>query len=1025
MDSISPPINLCLHFPDLSVTRQLEHYANLMSGLFEQAFVLFVVRSESNQYYLASDENRPKWVAWVFTQAAVTSPGGLQELRFFLPGYHCCYQTITSTDSGLNFTVLMVRNTRVALTELQVQAMDMLAHAAMKIVSLDQIWQLQRTSHLKSHWPFHQTKHLSGQAIVQWQNDQIDLMATTDVFSTDRAEFFSDELLQQWLTQQLAKLEIQELATIRLFHATNLCELRLWHISSDQWLLTLADFTAERQVRHLQQQDKLLHGLFDSDLAGMIGLNERSELVFANSTARELLWLPAQIHPADKLNLHHLAFQQFTDHDNVVRVDPSGFLQALTKNQLVRFRLDFPDGSQKVIDCRGQLRQTIDNPEVVAFCMLLDVSEQFQLQQVLSEMRQHMENLLNFSPVVLYQAMGDLRNGFLYVSPNAADILGCTVEQILSDPMFFFHQVHPQDQILLTQEWPENSQEYRFWSHAQQSYLWLKDIRRTQSDDVNSSYGAITNISARKLAELEQDRLTRALARQQKHLSETLQAMTDGVVTINAQGEILSVNTAICQLFGYTSEQLLRAHIEILMPEADSRQHQDFVNRYLQTGQKHILGKGRRILARHQSGREFPIRISIAELPMDDLQQRFFVGSLHDLTLAEQQQDQLVQASKLSAIGTLTSGIAHDFNNILGIVRGYAELLSMQSDEKVVKTAHNLIKAADRGSALTKSLLDFSSNRSRQTQSTELGQLLQELTPMLKEACGPSSGVKLVLQPAAAPLWVTVEKGGLEDVLLNMVINAVHATAPAGVITVGFCQKEVRDSVHFVEPVPVGHYACLTISDTGRGMSEQVQHKIFEPFFSTKGAQGTGLGLAQVFGFIRRSQGGITVESSEGVGTRFELYLPVATQVSLPEPASQSETFRPEAADKSQTATAAQILLVDDDVELLDVHATILEAAGFSVCSCNSAKAALQQLEQQHFALLISDILMPEMNGFELCRAAALKQPDLAMLLVSAFADENLIDDEANRIRYQQRLEKPVRASLLIKRVRELLSKVA
>ena len=131
------------------------------------------------------------------------------------------------------------------------------------------------------------------------------------------------------------------------------------------------------------------------------------------------------------------------------------------------------------------------------------------------------------------------------------------------------------------------------------------------------------------------------------------------------------------------------------------------------------------------------------------------------------------------------------------------------------------------------------------------------------------------------------------------------------------------------------------------------------------------------------------------------------------------------AADKAQTATPAQILLVDDDAELLDVHATILEAAGFSVCSCNSAKAALQQLAQQRFAVLISDILMPEMNGFELCRAAALQQPDLAMLLVSAFADENLIEDEASRTRYQQRLEKPVRASLLIKRVKELLSKAS
>ena len=130
----------------------------------------------------------------------MASPGGLQELRFFLPGYHCCFQTIRASEGDVNFSVLMVRNTRVALTELQEQALDMLAHAALKIVSMDQIRQLQRTSHLKSHWPFHQTEHLSGQAIVQWQDGRIDLVGTTDVFSSCRGEFFEDDNIQCWLS---------------------------------------------------------------------------------------------------------------------------------------------------------------------------------------------------------------------------------------------------------------------------------------------------------------------------------------------------------------------------------------------------------------------------------------------------------------------------------------------------------------------------------------------------------------------------------------------------------------------------------------------------------------------------------------------------------------------------------------------------------------------------------------------------------------------------------------------------------
>jgi len=1025
MESITPPIDLNLHFPDLSLTRQLEHYAQLLSGLFERAFVLFVVRTADGSYYLASDESHAKWVFWVFHQANLSEDDALQELHFFLPGYHCCYQSEALECATGRFTVLMVRNTRCALTELQEQALSMLANAAMQVVSLEQLEQLVQSPQLKTNWPFQQPDNLRGQALLQWHDGVMHLTMTTDIFSIDSAAFFNDDNVQHWLTQQVARLQPKELAFVRLCRLPHICELRVWRLSGQQWLLTLTDFTADRQLRQLQHQDRLLQGLFDSDLAGMIGLNEHSALVFANSNARELLWLPPQENYADRFKLNHLVFYRLDEDESLHRIEPLGFLQALTQSPLVRCRLDFPDGSQKVIDCRGRLQQTIDNPDVVAYCMLLDVTEQYQLQQTLSEMRQHMENLLNFSPVVLYQSLDDLQKGFMYVSPNVADILGCTVQQMLSEPMFFFNQVHPEDQPSLLQHWEDDYKEYRFWSHAQQAYIWLKDIRRTGHDDINSKYGGITNISAQKSAELEQLRLARALEWQQKHLSETLQAMTDGVVTINAQGEILSFNSAVCQLFGYTPEDLIGANVAVLMPSSHASQHQVYINHYLQTGEKKVIGTGRRLMVQHKSGREFPIRLSVAELPMDEFQQRFFVGSLHDLTQTELQQEQLVQASKLSAIGTLTSGIAHDFNNILGIVRGYAELLCMQHDEKVIKTANNLIKAADRGSALTKSLLDFSSNRSRQTQSAELGQMLQELAPMLQEACGKSGNIKLELQPTAEPLWVNIEKGGLEDVLLNMVINAVHATLPGGVITVGFCQKQVRDSVHFVEPIADGNYACLTISDTGRGMSEAVMRKIFEPFFSTKGAQGTGLGLAQVFGFIRRSQGGITVESTEGVGSRFELYLPIATQITSAAPPIAVESLQQAAPAQTKTASAAQILLVDDDSELLDVHATILESAGFTVCSCNSAKEALQQLKQRSYVLMVSDIVMPEMNGFELCKAAQLLQPDLKMQLVSAFADNSLIQDEASEMRYQQRLEKPVRASLLIKRVRELLSAVS
>jgi PAS domain S-box-containing protein len=564
--------------------------------------------------------------------------------------------------------------------------------------------------------------------------------------------------------------------------------------------------------------------------------------------------------------------------------------------------------------------------------------------------------------------------------------------------------------------------EYRVWSERDNKYFWLKDIRNHDTSDESVIFGALTNITARKEAEAQQQRLQRELAGQKQILSLTLDALVDGVITIDQNGVILSCNPAIYRMFGYQTHELLNKNIQMLMPQAVGEQHQAHVQRYLHSGESHVIGRGRDVQGLRKDGVEFPLHISVTELPAEHTEQRVFVGCMHDLTETRKQQQQLLQASKLSALGTLTSGIAHDFNNILGIMRGYAEMLGGQQDQQVRHYSQNIIKAADRGSSLTRSLLDFSSNRARELQQGDMNAIVEDLRQLLLEACGKH--VELVLKLAPEPL--PVEKGGLENALLNMAINARHAMKDGGVLTISTQRCQRSESELKSMDLQGTDYLEIRVRDTGSGMTDEVRQRLFEPFFTTKGTEGNGLGLAQVFGFIRRAQGNIEVKSELGKGTEFSMLLPLSHKsvVTPRRTPTTNEAFRPAMSAPLSSASADDapaILVVDDEPELLDVHVTMLQAAGFVVYSAGSAAAALEVLQQYRIDVLVSDIVMPEMDGLSLAKQALATYPSLKVQMVSGFANVELASDEVTRQLFADRLTKPVTARGLVNRVRLLL----
>lgn len=999
--------DLALHFPEQATTKQLEHYCEIVYRLFDATFVQIHWFDADTIYVCYSADAKRSYIEWFLQQSR---PELLTSLPFYLPNYHAVIAPV-----GSNAVLSMVREGSARLNTEQHEALYWLASSIAEYLAGQSFAQHQQE-------PVFKTTDLPS--ACQYEQVIAQLSAQTLLFSAGSSAAFETFIRQEALhnahelwTQQCLRAIPHEIQHVRCVTVTGqLLRLTSRTITTGQLLVLLQDLTPVIQLKEQYRRQAFLRGLFDCGLAAMVGLTVERQVVYGNQLARESLWLPQDVRQqgvpvvASYLRFFNLHADDETPMAPFEFVDPEA-----TCRQGCHVRVQYPDGQSRIFAFWWVNRHDMNEPDVAWYVLFFDVTEQYQLQQALGEMQHHVESLLQFSPVVIYQAFKDIQQGFIYISTNVETMLGYSQLQLMQQQHFFSEQIHTDDKALLHSDFSEL--EYRIWSEREKKYIWLKDIRNLDGSNPSVVFGALTNITARKEAEAQQLRLQRELAGQKQILSLTLDALVDGVITIDQDGLILSCNPAIYRMFGYQSQQLLGKNISVLMPKAIANDHQLHIQRYLLTNDSHVIGRGRDVQGMRSDGIEFPLHISVTELPGDHLQHRYFVGCMHDLTETRKQQQQLLQASKLSALGTLTSGIAHDFNNILGIMRGYAEMLSSQDDSQTRHYAQNIIKAADRGSSLTRSLLDFSSNRARELQLGDMNHIIDDLRQLLLEACGKH--VELVLQLTTEPLPVELEKGGIENALLNMAINARHAMKNQGMLT-------IRSSISQLTPIELhgmdlhgNRYLELSIKDTGSGMSDEVRQRLFEPFFTTKGPEGNGLGLAQVFGFIRRANGHIIVKSALGQGTEFIILLPLSDKpVSSVAPTNAVVS----SAAKAQTPQKGPtVLVVDDEPELLDVHVSMLQAAGFTVYAANNAEAALQALATYQIDVLVSDIVMPGMDGLALARQATTLYPNLKVQMVSGFANSELASDAISAQLFADRLTKPVTARGLVNRVRLLL----
>jgi PAS domain S-box-containing protein len=497
-----------------------------------------------------------------------------------------------------------------------------------------------------------------------------------------------------------------------------------------------------------------------------------------------------------------------------------------------------------------------------------------------------------------------------------------------------------------------------------------------------------------------------------------VETCADGIITIDCRGNIHSFNRGAETMFGYMASEVVGQNVGLLIPQAHRERHDQDLSNYLRAKKAKVIGLGRELEGRRKDGTVFPIHLSLTELHLGE--NRGFCGFIRDRTEQKKAEQQMRQAQKMEAIGTLASGVAHDFNNLLMGVGGCASValdcVDAGSAARMYLT--EIKKAAESGAQITKQLLSFSRQGELEPAVFELNSAISRQDFMLRRLLGEDVALEVRLNAADSRIHTDV--GQIDQVLMNLVVNARDAMPRGGRLTVETMQTDIAtgDESQAADSldVPAGSYVVLTVADDGCGMSDEIRDRVFDPFFTTKEAgKGTGLGLATVYGIVKQSRGHIRVHSKPGCGTRFEIFLPLAEG----EPISRERhRLLPTAAAPGH----GTILLCEDDRMVRMATRFYLQRAGYRVLEAENGAEAIECCARfsEPLDVFLTDIMLPGDSGDRVAAKVKRLKPDVKVLYMSAHSPMWL--KEEGRIEHAvESLQKPFDEQQLLSRIRKLL----
>jgi two-component system cell cycle sensor histidine kinase/response regulator CckA len=511
---------------------------------------------------------------------------------------------------------------------------------------------------------------------------------------------------------------------------------------------------------------------------------------------------------------------------------------------------------------------------------------------------------------------------------------------------------------------------------------------------------------------------TQELRQREGMFQELFDAAPDAILLVASDGSIVLANTEAERIFGYEHGGFAGDDLETFLPAVSGDHRSLHPRAYLANPERRRMGEGLNLRGRRKGGGEFPVDVSFAPFSLEG--RPVVLGIVRDMTAQRSVEAQLRQAQKMEAVGRLAAGVAHDFNNILSVILSYAEMIGadLKPDEPLRADIDEIRAAGIRAVDLTRQLLTFSRQQVFEAKVLDLNQTIAGMEKMLRRLLG--ADIKLTALPTAGLWAVKVDPGQIEQVVMNLAVNARDAMPEGGNLTIETKNVELDDDyAHGHHDVRPGSYVMLAVTDTGTGIEKDTLSRIFEPFFTTKEmGKGTGLGLATVFGIVKQSGGHVWVYSEPGRGSTFRVYLPKVGGAAETRP---SQRPAPESGRGSET-----ILLVEDDEHVRAVARGILRRNGYVVLEAPNGGEALLICEQHgaRIDLLLTDVVLPRMSGRQLAERLATARPEMKVLFMSGYTDDAVLQHGIlnSGVAY---LQKPITPGSLTRKIREVLAAAA
>ena len=736
---------------------------------------------------------------------------------------------------------------------------------------------------------------------------------------------------------------------------------------------------SELRFRSLFENAKDAVFLADTKTGIIIDMNVEAEKLLKRSRREIIGQHRSFIHPPDRSAEADTLFRE----------------QILTLGEHpVEFEVIDAAGKRIPVEIKASMIRLDDN-RIISQGIFRDISERKIAEESLRESEHRFRTLAENLPGVVYLCKNDERFTMLYLNDQVKQLTGYSKDEFLEDRVSFVDLYHPDDvadiiakvDAALSKHNPFHIV-YRI-KHLNGSWRWIEEqgIGVYRGGTLLRLEGFLSDITDRKIAES-------ALQESEEKYRRLFEDSKDGIYITTIEGMMLDVNSSMMEILGFQEkEELKKYNVKDLYFYPADRERllkefelQDYVKDFEVTLKKKDSGKAHVLLTtvviRNDQGK--PILLN---------------GSMRDITEKKQLEQQLIQAQKMESIGTLAGGIAHDFNNLLAMILGTAELIKRHVKENpaIQSYVNRIIEASERGSSISKQLLLFARPEQTELRPVSVRTVAEHVTDFLLHFLPKTIIVRCEFADVSAVIMG--DEGHLHQAILNLSINARDAMPGGGIITIGVKNVDVH-TVRQQFPEAAEHeYVAVTVHDTGVGMEEEIQQRIFEPFFSTKTrGKGTGLGLAIVHGIVQLHQGFINVHSTKGIGTTFTMYFPSIT-------ADAAETNQQESAARKENNET--ILIVDDEQILREILRESLKDEGYNILAASDGVEALKLYAEYKdtISLVVTDLGMPNMGGEELFGKLQAMNNSVKVIISSGF------------------FEGSTRSNLLLRGVKDVLTK--